>query len=64
MDSYLVAVSLPWLFMGTISGVCSYAIVPVLVDESLQTVEQYREACGRLFMCLIVLAVVEKLDML
>jgi len=58
MDAYLVAISVPFLVIGIVGGVISYAVLPILAGRRLQDPENYLGFVGDLLIGFAVLGVV------
>jgi putative peptidoglycan lipid II flippase len=52
VDAYMLAISLPALVMGTVSGVFSYAMVPVLISQARRS-ENHKGFRSALFICIV-----------
>ncbi|MEO1432503.1 MAG: lipid II flippase MurJ [Cyanobacteria bacterium J06633_8] len=57
LDAYLIAVSVPLLVVGLISGLFSYSIVPTLVKHRTKYPQRYSYFAGLLFLVFIILAI-------
>lgn len=57
LDAYLVAISVPFLFMAVMSGVFSYSFVPILVQKRVDGASQYAQFASLLFALVVLLAV-------
>lgn len=56
LDAYLIAVSLPLLMSGIISGLFAYSVVPILVRRRTTDPEEYSCFVGSIFLVFIVLS--------
>jgi putative peptidoglycan lipid II flippase len=56
LDAYLVAISVPFLFMTATGGVLTYSMVPILVQKRIDQA-QYRQFSSLFFVLVILLAI-------
>ncbi len=57
MDTYLVAVSIPFLVMGMAGGVMSYAIVPILTARRVTNPDDCSRLAGGMLLVIVLMAI-------
>lgn len=57
LDTYLVSISIPFLFMTITGGLFSFTLVPILVQKRFNR-EEYVQFTGLLFMLVVVFAII------